>query len=390
MQVFKLTNKLQIKNILSLIISVVVFIVMAIFVGAVSVPNEVNVFEFDKTPIAVINEDGETEATTSLLKSLEYVTSSQKEIEYDKEKIQDALFYSVEYDYVLIIPKGFSEGLTSGKVENIIPTQEMCVVEYNGIAIGTMIDKFITTYLTYKNNTTLTDTKIFEKVIEDMSKVAELEVASDVKVNAELLKFNVYAKFALLIFFSAICNIIINGSSIYRSQKLFSRTTCAPINQKTTLWQVMLSCLLFIMGVFIIWLLVSLIIFGSVIFTERGLLMILNVLILLIPLTSICVLISSVVKNQEVLVMVTNALAILMAFSAGAFIPQELLSTTLKVIGMITPGWYFVENIENVTLYTISTITNKLLINIGIMVGYAIVMILIAMAVNKYKKVDKF
>lgn len=386
MQVFKMTNKLQLKNIGLLVMNLVIFLVMSILIGTIVVPSTADAFSIHKVELGVINEDGETEVTENLFEALEPIIASKKDVENDREKLQDMLFYD-DIQYVLIIPKGFSEGLTSG---NPIPTKKMVTTEYSSVVVDNMISKFMSSYGAYKNNTGLTDAQIFEKVQADMTKQAELEIGIEVNKDYKLERFNIYCRFAVLMFFSVIAVIIVNGTSIYRSKKLFARTSISPVNNKTMLLQVMLSCVMFVAGVVALWLIVGLIVFGSVIFSARGLLMIANTLVLVLPLTALGILLSALVKSMETMSFIGNIIGLFMGFASGAFIEQSLLSTPLKVAGMMTPGWYFIENIDNITYYTLSSITGKMFINMGIMVGFAIVLLLIVLAINKYRKVDKF
>ncbi len=114
-------------------------------------------------------------------------------------------------------------------------------------------------------------------------------------------------------------------------------------------------------------------------------LMMVNSFFFTISVVTKAVLISSLVKNQNAIQGIMQIVSLGSSFLCGAFVPQDLLSKTALTLGKIFPSYYYIKNnemlIENPNISTI-------LPNIGIMLAFSLVFVLISMGM-KTKVNDK-
>ncbi len=114
-------------------------------------------------------------------------------------------------------------------------------------------------------------------------------------------------------------------------------------------------------------------------------LMMVNALIFTISAGTMAVFISSLISNENTISGIMQVVSLGSSFLCGAFVPQALLSKTALTLGKIFPSYYYIKNnemvLENPNFGTI-------LPNIGIMLTFSLVFILISMGM-KTKVKDK-
>lgn len=114
-------------------------------------------------------------------------------------------------------------------------------------------------------------------------------------------------------------------------------------------------------------------------------LMMVNSLIFTISVVTMAVFISSLISNENTISGIMQVVSLGSSFLCGAFVPQALLSKTALTLGKIFPSYYYIKNnemvLENPSFGTI-------LPNIGIMLAFSLVFILISMGM-KTKVKDK-
>ncbi|NMA92423.1 MAG: ABC transporter permease, partial [Firmicutes bacterium] len=112
MAVFKAYFKVMRGSVLMLAISLSVFMGLALLFSFVAPGVAIQEFESARTPLAVINRDGEALLARGLAN---YLAESYQVVSLidDEEKLQDALFYR-KVEYIAIIPAGFSAAFMAG------------------------------------------------------------------------------------------------------------------------------------------------------------------------------------------------------------------------------------------------------------------------------------
>lgn len=120
MPVFKLCMKIVRKNMPSMMIYIVIFLGIAILVSKANAPApQDGGFSQTKTTVAFYSEE-DTPLVQGLKKELAK-TCNFTEIPNETEKLQDALFFR-NVDYILRIPKGFTDRFLRGETPKLAKT----------------------------------------------------------------------------------------------------------------------------------------------------------------------------------------------------------------------------------------------------------------------------
>ena len=148
MQVYKAFYKVILKNMTQILIYIIVFVSIATSLGNINAKKEKSIFQETKVNIAFINDDKESE----FIKGFEgYLNRNCNIVKLSKEKesLQDALFYR-EVEYIIKVPKGFTEEFFSGKPVAIETT---AVPESSSeVYMDNMVNKYLNTAKIYINN----------------------------------------------------------------------------------------------------------------------------------------------------------------------------------------------------------------------------------------------
>ena len=112
MPVFKVYFKVMRASAVTLAISLVVFMGLAVLFSFVAPGSSIDLFEPARIPLTVINRDGGAPLAQGLA---DYLSKNGKPVSIpdDREKLQDALFFR-RVEYIAIIPPGFSEDFMAG------------------------------------------------------------------------------------------------------------------------------------------------------------------------------------------------------------------------------------------------------------------------------------
>ena len=144
------------------------------------------------------------------------------------------------------------------------------------------------------------------------------------------------------------------------------------------------------MVIWFILVLASFIMYGSYMFTTKGILFIINSLIFAVVSLSIGYLTGNAIKNKNVMSAVTNVVVLGTSFISGVFVPQALLGDTVKAIASFTPNYWYVKSnntiagMVNVNMENLSPI----FVNMLIMMGFAAVMLVMTMFVVRRNRMS--
>lgn len=113
-----------------------------------------------------------------------------------------------------------------------------------------------------------------------------------------------------------------------------------------------------------------------------------NALILTICATTLAFLIGNLVRNKEAINGIVNVIALGSSFLCGAFVPMEWLPDFVLNIAHLLPTYYYIstnEILKTLEEFKMETV-KPILINMGMMLGFAIVFIILANRVSKRKR----
>jgi len=147
----------------------------------------------------------------------------------------------------------------------------------------------------------------------------------------------------------------------------------------------LLSNSLFALILWILYIILSFILIGNMMFTMHGLMYILNSFVFAICTLCIAFLLGNMIINKDAINGIINVIALGSSFLCGAFVPMEYLPKSVLSIAHILPSYYYIKNnnliskIENIDLVNLKPI----LINMIILIVFALIFIIITNIITR-------
>jgi ABC-2 type transport system permease protein len=387
MQVYKAFFKVILKNLNQIMIYVVVFISLAIGLANTNTNPVAANFTETKVKIAFINYDTNSRLIEGLNNYLSKNTNIVN-IPDDTQKLQDALFFR-EVEYIVKVPKGFTEGLLTGKV---IQLEKTAVPgSTSGIYIDSIINKYLNTAKSYKDNMgNLSDDELLSYIENDLAQKTEVKLNNSVgevsKSEKSAFYFNylAYSLFATLIL--GVCSVMI----VFNNTDLKKRNLCTPIKLKNMNFQLILANLSYAVLAWFAMIVTSLFMYGSYMFTGRGLLFLLNSLVFTFAALSISFLIGNVIKSKNAMSAAANVVALGTCFISGVFVPQALLGKPVLTLASFTPNYWYVKSNNIIAALVNFNMENlaPIFLNMLIVIGFAVAVLTVTLVVIKQKRMS--
>ena len=151
----------------------------------------------------------------------------------------------------------------------------------------------------------------------------------------------------------------------------------------------MLSSILYVIFVVILYTILGYFVFGSIMFSKRGLIYILNTFIFAIVALALSLLVSTLVNKKEAVSGIVNVVALSQAFLCGAFIPVMWMPDSVLKIAHIFPAYYYIDSNELLASLEILNFINlkPVWINMGVMILFIIILIVLNNIASKKKQV---
>jgi ABC-2 type transport system permease protein len=387
MQVYKAFFKVINKNFHQLMIYVVIFLFFAVaFTRTYTNPVNAN-FTETKINIAFINHDTDSKLVEGLKRYLSK-NANIIDISDDTQRLQDALFFR-KVEYIVKVPRGFTEGLIEGKAVHIEKTA--VPDSTSAIYMDSMINKYLNTVKTYSGNVKgLSQDEIIKCVGEDLSIKTEIKVKSPVSKNDNnerctyYYNYLTYSLFAILIMGISAVMMTFNGEDLKK------RNLCSPVKLSCMNLQMILGNISYAMLTWFILIVTSFIMYGSFMLTPMGLLFILNSFIFTFAALSISYLIATVIKSRNAASAAANALSLGTCFISGAFVPQSLLSKTVLKIASFTPTYWYIKSNNEISSLGDFNMQNLMPIfnNMLIIIGFAVAVLAVTLTIIKQKRMS--
>ncbi|KNY30074.1 ABC transporter permease [Pseudobacteroides cellulosolvens] len=387
MQVYKVYFKAIYKNMTQIAIYFIVFLVLVVVLAnTYTSPTDTNYTE-TKVNIVFINYDKDSKIVEGLKNYL-----SQKanivNIEDNTQKLQDALFFR-EVEYIVKVPDGFTKGLLNGGSIRLDKTS--LPSSTSSVYMDSIINKYLNTVKMYDSNIgNLPEEELIRSINKDLDQKTDVKLNSYANEASESEKcsyyFNYLAYSMLSILILGICAVMI----VFNNTDLKKRNLCSPIKLRTMYFQLILGNLSFAIITWFLLIIASFIMYGSYMFTAKGMLFLLNSLIFTIAALSIAYLTGNVVKSKKVMSAVANVVVLGTCFISGVFVPQALLGKTVITIASFTPNYWYVKSNNTIASMVNVNMENltPVFINMLIMIGFALAVLAITLLVIKQKRVS--
>ncbi len=378
MTVFKTVLKILNKLKGMLILYTVMLISITVFTQTSD--NNITNFEESKPSVLIINKDKENDITNGFI---EYISkhSEIKDIDINNEdKINDAIFYR-DVNFAIYIPENFGQDLLNGK--NPTLEYKSSGDEYSSYS-QMMVEKYIKTVNIYKDYYTE------EELINKVNDVVEKETNVNVKTTLDTSKLSSMTRYFNFLNYAFLAGCVYCISMILASlkeQNIKKRTIISSFDYKKYNSIVLFANSIVIFAMWLLYMILSVILFKDLMFTKNGLGYIINSFIFAFCSLTIGFLIGNITQNKNAIGGIVNVVALGTSFLCGCFVPFEYMPDYVIKIAHILPTYYFVQNneiIKTMEIFNLDTI-KPLILNGTIIIIFSLVFISITNYINKKK-----
>lgn len=384
MRVFKSCFKVLQKNLGSMGIYFFIFLFFAVLLSYTNATNDKkNTFTDTRCRVAFFNEDGDTPLVRGLkdclAKNADFVS-----IPDTLEGRQDALFYQ-DADYIIRVPKGFTESFLSGGSMQLERTA------VSGSTMGVYMDSAVKRYMSLasiaKSVPGISQTQIVADVNGSLAQQATVDVhsfggTSETKPQTYYYRYLAYAIMAIVILGVSTLMMAFNRPDLRR------RNLCSPLSLVSLNLQLVLGNLVFAAIVFAGLVAVSFLLYRGAMRETSTVFLLLNAFVYTLVCLSTAYLVGTLIKSRNAQSAVANVLSLGTCFISGIFVPQEYLGKAVLRIASFTPTYWYVNAVNafdqstGITAEGMRTAGKSALIQLG----FAAVLIAIALVVAKYKR----
>ncbi|MFA5536423.1 MAG: ABC transporter permease [Bacillota bacterium] len=386
MQVYKALFKVIKKNLPMLMIYVVVFLFFAIFLSNVNTNPLEEDFTETKVNMVFINNDGDS----LLAAGLEGYLGQNANFVFipdESKQLQDALFFK-EVEYILKIPKGFTASFLAGSETEL--TKAAAPGSTSELYLNSLINKYLNTvriYLSYTANLTIEE--LLARAEEDLAQKTTVRLEA-LTGKTETTKSEKCAYYYNYLAYSLIATLTLGVGAVmvvFNNLDLKRRTLCSPVKLRDLNLQLILGNLSYGLAAWLVMILASIIMYGSYMFSGKGLLFLLNSFIFTLAILSLSFLIANVIKSLNAANAVANVIALGSSFISGVFVPQALLGKTVLTIAGFTPTYWYVKTNNLIAELVYQPHDLKPIFgNMLIVIGFAIGILLLTVVITKQKR----
>lgn len=335
-------------------------------------------FVESKPDILIINQDGKKGITKNLVTYIKK-NSNIKKIKDDETSRDDALFYR-DVNYIIYIPKGYRENFLNGMNPEI---KIKSTNDYQASYADMLLKRYLKVANSYQSMEKDED-KLIEKVNKTLSKKTKIELTTKKDTNS-IEKMSFYYNFLNYSILAGSIYVICLILSSFHEEKIKKRTTISSMSYKKHNQVLLLSNLLLSLVLWIVYVGLSIVLCGKIVFTSYGLICIMNSLIFTLCSLTIAFLISTLVNNKNAINGIINVVALGSSFLCGAFVPVEFLPKSVLKFAHILPSYWYIntnEKIKNIEVINLNTI-HDILFNMGILIIFSVAFIVISNIVTK-------
>lgn len=353
--------------------------ILILFSGINMSSNDNNMnFVSSKPDIYIINNDKYEGITKSLI---DYMTSNSEVIELKdtSDARSDAIFYR-DVNFIMEIPANFNQEYMSGiELEIKIETTG----DYPSIQAKNLLDRYLSTARIYRN-LNLSEEDLLKKINESLENKVNIEVTTKLDTST-LNKASNYFNFLNYAFLAGSIYVICLVLSSFKNENIKKRTMISSMKVSKFNRDLLLSNSLFAIILWVLYIILSFILIGNLMFTMHGLMYILNSFVFAICTLCIAFLLGNMIINKDAINGIINVIALGSSFLCGAFVPMEYLPKSVLSIAHILPSYYYIKNnnliskIENIDLVNLKPI----LINMIILIVFALIFIIITNIITR-------
>jgi ABC-2 type transport system permease protein len=389
MQVFKAYFKVMRSSAASIAVNLGVFLGIAVLLSSMAPETAVMNFEPTRTPVAVINRDGNGQLAQGLV---DYLGQTSRLVPYsdDPEKLQDALFFR-NVEYIAIIPAGFSDAFMSG--ESCAVQKVIVPASTSSYYVDMSINKFLNTVRLHRKYSG-------EGSQAELVAAARADLAFDTPVAMKSFGTATggerpgYAYYFAYSAYALLAMIITGVSSImiaFNRPDLYLRNLCAPVPSRSTSLELAAGHGVFALGCWAILVLGSFVLHGKSL-VASGLAGLYSLNTLAFAAVSACMgfLVGSFVKSGGSQAGAVNVVTLVMSFLGGVFVPQSVMNKSVLSVGRFLPTYWFIranDAIGELTGFTADSL-RPIYGSILIQLGFAVATFSVTLLLSKERRLS--
>jgi len=338
-------------------------------------------FVASKPDIMIVNYDEEKGITKDLIK---YITDNSNIIELNnnEEAINDGLFYR-DVNYVIYIPENYSKDFMDGKNPEI---NIKSTGDYQSSFAEMLLSRYIKVANIYQKSIKNED-ELTSKINETLSKQSEVEITSKLDTDS-LAKATFYYNFASYSILACLVYVICLILSSFKDIKIQKRTIISSTNYRKLNRQLLLSNSLFSIILWGVYVALSFVLIGNIMFSNQGIIYLVNSFVFTICATTLALFIGNLVSNKNTINGIVNVIALGSSFLCGAFVPMEWLPDGVLKIAHILPSYYYIssnESLKTLEIFNLETM-QPIITNMIAILGFSIIFIILTNIVSKRKQ----
>ncbi len=343
--------------------------------------NKVTNFEESKPDMLIVNNDSKNVITDGFVDYIKKHANIKDIDTSNQDKINDAIFYR-DVNFVIYIPENFGKDLKEGKEPSL--KYKETGDEYAAYS-RMLVEKYIKTVKTYK------DYYSGRQLIEKVNNIVENDTKVKVKSSLDTSKMSTMTAYFNFLNYALLAGCVYCITMIMASLKqenVRKRTIVSSFNYRKYNRIVLFSNAIVIVAMWILYMILSLILFKDTMFTANGLAFVLNSLVFALCGLSIGFLIGNITTNKAAIGGIVNVVALGTSFLCGCFVPFEYMPDYVLKIAHILPTYYFVANnqlIKTIESFNIDTL-KPIFINVGVVLAFTIVFVILSNYISKKKQ----
>ena len=294
---FKVVNKYK--------FLIIIYTAMLILFAGFNMQTSQNSTNFvaEKPDVLIINNDKEQKLSKNLVEYIEK-NSNIVDIENDEEARNDALFYR-DVSYIIYIPENYSKDFLNGLNPEIN-------IKSAGDAGSSYAEMMLTRYIKVANiyqKELQNEDELIKTINETLEKEAETEITSKLDTD-NLSRAVFYYNFMNYSILAGCVYVICIIISSFREEKIRKRTVISSVNYKKFNRQLLVSNGALALILWFLYVVLSFILIGDIMFTAHGLILIANSFVFSICSLTIAFLIANLINNKNAINGIINVVAL--------------------------------------------------------------------------------
>lgn len=365
------------------LVPIIIYTSILILFSSINTNNNDTTMSFtaEKPDILIINQDQNSNISNNLVN---YITENSNIIDIDnsEEKINDAIFYR-DVNYVIYIPENYGINF----LENKNPEIEIkSTGDYQASLASLLLERYLKVANTFlKEN--ISEEDLISKINNNLKTNVNIKMTSKLD-STSLSKATNYYNFSNYCLLGGSIYVICLILSSFQSKHIRKRTIISSMDDKKYNTYLLISNSLFAFILWLLYVIISFIVAGSIMFTLHGLLYIINSFIFSLCSLTIAFLIGNLISNKEAINGIVNVIALGSSFLCGSFVPAEFLPDIVLKVSHILPSYWFINSnnlIKTIEVFNFESI-KPFLINGSVILLFTIVFAISSIIISSKKR----